>query len=76
MWVKKMSISNHFPVKQKIIDICVQGLIDDIHSSERCFVYKHLTIIILIFTYFDLRKGEHSALFCFPSLSMTLKCSI
>ena len=47
-----------------------------LNSSERCFVYKHLTIIILIFTYFDLRKGEHSALFCFPSLSMTLKCRI
>ena len=45
MWTEQntLSFSKHFPViKQKIIDICVQGFIADINSSQRCVVYKHL----------------------------------
>ena len=45
MWTEQntLSFTKDFPViKQKIIDICIQGLMADINSSPRCVVYKHL----------------------------------
>ena len=45
MWLEQDSwcFSTHFSiVKQRIIDTCVQSILADINSSNRCIVYKHL----------------------------------
>ena len=51
MWTEQntLSFSTRFPViKQKIIDICMQGFIADINSSQKCVVYKHLITLCYI----------------------------
>ena len=45
MWTEKntLSFTKDFPViEQKIIDICIQGLMADINCSPRCVVCEHL----------------------------------